>query len=168
MAGTKVALVVIEPAGENGLTRFKMAMAYATQLKKADADVQVFFDGPGITWLAVTDGMKRESPSAAGAARLADAPPPVPGNTMPSPPPTQAAPASIQASKAAQTLIESVEEALAAAATLGIAIRASGRAADRGGLREKVQQKRFPFVNEKGGTNELPRLIAAGYKILIF
>jgi hypothetical protein len=157
MAGTKVAVVVIEPSGRSGMPRFTMAMTYANQLNKAGAEVVVFFDGAGITWLAISEGMMRGSPSPASAARPADAPPP--------PKPSQA---ESESSMPAQALADKVEETIATATKRGIQIRASGRSADKGGWRDRIKLKQFTFADDEGGKSEIARLIAAGYQILIF
>jgi hypothetical protein len=182
-AGAKVAVIVVQdPAAPRAIARFAAAAEYALMFKRAGASVELLFDREGVRWLASPDEVRTKAAAAPAPAPLPapTAPPPV----LPSSPealeklkaPRVPAPSAAKAPSGAGRLppweatpaeAERVEKAFADLAAEGMTPRASGRAADRLELRGKLKRKP-KFVNESGAAEELPRLLAQGYQLLVF
>lgn len=111
LSRSKFAIVIIEPADSRGWSRFVMGLAYARRLKRAGADVRVFFDGMGVHWLS----LEAEKPGAPPAGALPPAGAPAP------------------------SLFTKTQGALNDTTKMAIPLAADGAAVDRYQLRDKLK-----------------------------
>lgn len=173
LAGTKVAVIVVQNSTGENSNRVMAALSYARQFKEAGADVQLYFDSDGVLWPTLAHSPVQEPSRRAPAPTVQEGQKPRPtvdssGKAIPIVPDAPPAPAPAEEKQTDPSLVKKVKKSLDELAQLGVQIKVSARAVDRLKLREKLRGKPVIFFNELNQQAAVPELVAQGYKIFLF